>query len=330
MSVFKRHGVLAPVLFGLAVLVSVFVLDRAAAAVVGTVLLHSDDRGARIYAGGRADEIVIVGTSVGNAMANPVDLSEQTGRRVFMMAIHGLDPYTQDALVRDYLALNAPPRLALIEVRSARFEDVQARILGLYAGPETHVGALLEQKRDTITPWDAIFHTYRFNSPELPQAVRGLIIRNDQANGRSNGRITPQVINAWRRGTKVEHVDPKLVGAFTATVSALSAAGTLPVVVVAPMHPSGRYQADVMRSDVLSRLPAGVLVCDFADYLDADQYFEDPAHLNGAGRAAIAPLFDALIASKLGPASHASAVDPAAARAMTERCRPRPAAGAHA
>src|SRR6266849_411292 len=120
MSVFKRQGALAPVLFGIVALASLFLLDRAAAAVMGTLLLHSDDRAARIYAGGRADDVVIVGTSVGNAMANPVDLSDQTGRRVFMMAIHGLDPYTQDALVRDYLTLNAPPRLALIEVRSAR------------------------------------------------------------------------------------------------------------------------------------------------------------------------------------------------------------------
>jgi hypothetical protein len=192
------------------------------------------------------------------------------------------------------------------------------------------VGALLDGKRETITPWDAIFHIYRFNSPELPQAVRGLVIRNDQANGRSNGRITQGVIDAWRRGTKVEHVDPQLVSAFAATVSAFSAAGSVPVVVVAPMHPSGRYQAQVMRSDVLSRLPPGVLVCDFADYFDDDQYFEDPAHLNRAGRDAIAPLFDALIVSRLGPASRARVPDAAAAQAVAERCRPQSAAGTHA
>src|SRR5882757_1150246 len=147
MFAFRRQGTLGPLLFGLAAVVSLFVLDRAAAAVMSALLLHSDDRAARIYAGGRADDVVIIGTSVGNAMANPVNLSRQTGRRVFMMAIHGLDPYTQDALVRDYLTLNAKPRLALIEVRSARFETVQARVLGLYANPRTHVGALLDGKR---------------------------------------------------------------------------------------------------------------------------------------------------------------------------------------
>ena len=60
MSVFKRQGALAPVLFGLVALVSLFVLDRAAAAVMGTLLLYSDDRAARIYAGGRADATAIL------------------------------------------------------------------------------------------------------------------------------------------------------------------------------------------------------------------------------------------------------------------------------
>jgi hypothetical protein len=331
MSVFKRYGTFGPILYGLVVIVSVLVLDRAVAAAMGTLLLYSDDRAARIYAGGRADDVAIIGTSVGNAMANPAVLSDQTGRRVFMMAIHGLDPYTQDALVRDYVALNAPPRLALIEVRSARLEAVQAKILELYARPATHVRTLLDQKRETYVPWDSIFHLYRFNSPELAQAVKNLVIRNDQASGRSNGRITPGVISAWRRGTNIDHVDPQLVDAFVSTVSALRMAGTIPVVVIAPMHPSGRYQAQIMRSDVVSRLPSGILVCDFADYLDDDRYFEDPAHLNDAGRAAIAPLFDALIANQIGRGPSANTENTeAASRAVADRCRPRPAASLHA
>jgi hypothetical protein len=203
--------------------------------------------------------------------------------------------------------------------------------LELYAGPETHVRALLDKKRETFVPWDSIFHLYRYNSPELAQAVKNLVIRNDQASGRSNGRITPGVIAAWRRGTNFDHVDSQLVDAFVSTIPALSAAGTVPVVVIAPMHPSGRYQAQIMRSDVVSRLPAGVLVCDFADYLDDDRYFEDPAHLNDAGRAATAPLFDALIASRLGPGRTAKAtVTEAATRAVADRCRPKSAPDVHA
>src|SRR5262245_33980126 len=145
MSGSRRRAALAPLLYGLLVIVSVVALDRTAAAAMRALLLHSDDRAAHVYAGGRTDDVVILGNSVANAMANPVSLSDLTHRGVFAMAMHGLDALTQEAFARDYLMLNAPPRLALLEVRSARGGLIRAQEFGPFIRSGTHMSALVDR-----------------------------------------------------------------------------------------------------------------------------------------------------------------------------------------
>jgi hypothetical protein len=104
----RRRRKIGPLAFGLAALACFLIFDRVAAAGLGWILLYSDDRIAKVYAGGRDDDVLVLGASVGNAMLLPPDLAVATQQRVFTMAVHGLDAITQSALVRDYLALNAP------------------------------------------------------------------------------------------------------------------------------------------------------------------------------------------------------------------------------
>lgn len=318
MSDSRRRGALAPILYSLLVVVGVFAIDRTAAAAMRALLLHSDDRAAHVYAGGRTDDVVILGNSVGNAMANPVDLANLTHRRVFTIAMHGLDALTQEAFARDYLMLNAPPRLALLEVRSARGGLIRAQEFGPFIRPGTHMSELVDHSQESILPWRKIFQIYNFNTPHLPKTLQNLVDRDDQATGASDGHISAAIIAAWRKISEIDSIDPAAVRAFAATIGAFDAAGTVPVVILAPLHPSGRDQAQLPRSDVLPYLPMNILVCDFTDYLDDDKYFEDPVHLNNAGRAAIAPLFAALIARELDPIPLAETSE--TAQAIGKRC----------
>src|SRR6185295_7720073 len=97
----------------------------------------------------------------------------------------GLDPRTQQALALDYLMLNKPPRLALLEARSASGPLIRAREFGPFIQSGTHMSTLVDQTQDTVLPWRSIFHVYRFNTPHLPKALQNIVDRDDQATGAS-------------------------------------------------------------------------------------------------------------------------------------------------
>src|SRR4029079_15010575 len=124
---------LSPLVFGLAALACLLALDRVGASVLHWVLLRRDDRIARIYAGDRKDDILILGSSVANAMTLPAELAGETGKHVFTMAMHGLDALTQLALVQDYLARNAAPAVAVLEIRPVRTWQIWAPELQMFA-----------------------------------------------------------------------------------------------------------------------------------------------------------------------------------------------------
>jgi enamine deaminase RidA (YjgF/YER057c/UK114 family) len=159
--------------------------------------------------------------------------------------------------------------------------------------------ALAEATRTSFLPWREIFNVHRLDTPLLPKITQNLFDRDDQANSASDGHITPAIIAAWSVHSQVRTADPREISAFVATAGFLTKSGTTPVVIIAPLHPSARDQTQFVRQNLLPALPPDTPVCDFSDYLDADRFFEDPAHLNAPGRAAIAPLFKELIMEML-------------------------------
>jgi hypothetical protein len=298
-----------PIVFGLAALACFFVFDRVAAYGLQWLLLRSDDRIAKIYAGGRTDDILILGSSVANAMALPGDLGAATGTHVYTMAVHGLDAITQLALVRDYLTLNDAPKIAVLEIRAVRTNRIWAPELELFAGQGSHLAEVNRVRRTSLFSWPDIFHLYKFNSPELPKALQNIFDRDDQETGPSNGRITPAIAASWKlRAGTVLLAPPDQLAALVATIKAFQDVGTRPILVVAPLHPLALYQAPQLIREVSPILPSGVAMYDFSTALSEDRYFEDPLHLNGEGRRAFRPVLAAAIKEDLGKQAKAPAV----------------------
>jgi hypothetical protein len=318
-----------PLIFLIGLIVCLFLADRSIAFVAQRVLLHSDFRIAQAYAGGRQDDILILGNSVANAMVLPHSLGKTVGHKAFSMAVHGLDTMAQNALVGDYLERNAAPRVALLELRPVSVDIIRANEFLIFSLGDTRMVALYDQLQESFLPWQNIFHSYRLNSPLLPITLQRLVDRDDQETGATDGRINAAMIDRWEKNSsQARPIREEQKAALLASLEAFKSVGTHPFVILAPLHPVARPQGTDMLNSVASQLPPDITVCDFSSLLDDNKYYEDPTHLNKMGRQAFTPVLAALISRDWGapsPPARSSVVGTAdyqhAERVVEESCK---------
>ena len=281
---------MTPVLFCLAFLAALFVGDRLLALGVTELVRLSDHRLSRIYAGSAGAEVLITGNSVGNAMLIPTSFGKDLGRPSFSIAIHGLDAVTQDAFIADLLERGPPPKIAVMEVRPALAEQLNAPAFSSFQSLSPRLVRLNELEEGRGIHWGRLFRTYRLNSPQLPLIIQKIVDRDDQATGPSNGRITAALKERWASRTQLPAVRPVQLQAFVRSIDRLSRAGCKVVLVMAPLHPAARSDGKwiaVALARIRAAVPRSVPLADFSHLLSDDRYYEDPIHMNKAGRQAL-------------------------------------------
>lgn len=288
----KRRPIAAFIL----VLLTFLIADRVTAMALGVVVASSDARLSRLYAGRAQTDVLVAGNSVANAMLVPPDLAKASGRRVFTIAVHGLDARTQEALVDDYLDHNAAPKVALLEVRPVLVDTLWAPALSPYAPSSVRLARLIDEGDHWMLPWRKISHVLNFNSETIWTVLHRTVARSDQANGPSNGSITAQMkAEGARRALETPEAPPTpdQMAAFVRTASRLETAGTRVVIVMAPLHPVLTPGASERTGDLERRLraamPATVEIVNDSQLLDADADFEDTKHMNNHGRRSYQP-----------------------------------------
>jgi predicted protein tyrosine phosphatase len=97
------------------------------------------------------------------------------------------------------------------------------------------------------------------------------------------------------------------VEAYADTVTRMSAAGSRVAIVIAPLHPAARLHGRHSLAEVLRLVPADIMVCDFSEALSESIHFEDPAHLNEAGRRAFQPVLQQAVIDMMEVRPHSSA-----------------------
>lgn len=277
-----------PGLFLALLIVTFFVVDWTAGAVLKALVRASDYRISRIYAGAAKADVLLAGNSVANAMAIPPDLEKDLHRSVFSIAAHGLDGRTQDAFVRDLIDHGGAPKVAVIEIRPILSPSVQAPAFSTYQAFSVRLAGLIRETQKSPVPWARIFPLYAFNSPQLANVLQKIVDRDDQATGPSNGKINETMKKRWL-SKPVPKAVPAQVQALRESVLALQEAGSTVVVVAAPLSPVTRQKGPWMDEVVAATragMPPGAEVVDYTALLDDDRYFEDPIHMNKAGRAA--------------------------------------------
>jgi hypothetical protein len=277
-----------PGLFLALLIVTFFVVDWTAGAVLKALVRASDYRISRIYAGAAKADVLLLGNRVANAMAIPPDLEHDLHRSVFSIAAHGLDGRTQDAFVRDLIDNGGAPKVAVIEIRPILSPSVQAPAFSTYQAFSGRLAGLIRETQKSPVPWARVFPLYAFNSPQLANVLQKIVDRDDQATGPSNGKINEAMKKRWL-SKPVPKAVPAQVQALRESVLALQKAGSTVVVVAAPLSPVTRQKGPWMDEVIAAAreaMPPGAEVVDYTALLDDDRYFEDPIHMNKAGRAA--------------------------------------------
>lgn len=289
---------LHPALLLLIIVLTVFALDRVVGAALKAVVRSSDYRISRLYAGAAKADVLLMGNSVGNAMAIPRDLERDLHHSVFSLAAHGMDARTQQAFVMDLIDRGGAPKVAVLEIRPVLSPTLQAPAFSTYQSFSPRLATLLLEAQTDPVPWPRIFQVYAFNSPELANVLQKVVDRDDQDTGPSNGKINRAMKDRWRAKPTLPKVVPNQLEAFVETVDALRSAGSTVIVLAAPINPVTRTRGPWMQAvatQVRDAMPEDVAVIDCSAALDADRYFEDPVHINNMGRSAFRPLMAAAI-----------------------------------
>jgi hypothetical protein len=283
---------LRPLFFTIFALTGTLVLDRISAIAMEKIVASSDHRLSRIYAGTASADVLILGSSVANAMVIPPHLGRATGREVFTIASHGIDARTQEAFALDLLDHNQAPKIAVLEMRPVFSPTLQAPAFSSFQGLSSRLGDLEDEASQQRIPWRKIFRVYGFNSPMLMTIVLKVLDRDDQATGPSNGHINEAMKVRWRaRHDNAPKIDPQQLQALVQTIDAFRRANTHVIIVAAPLHPSARPTPWMRQisTEMRAAIPSDVPVIDYSDLLNDDKYFEDPIHLNAAGREVFQP-----------------------------------------
>lgn len=292
MSASDRRRLLAPPIVLFAILLALFAADRVLAYAIGGLVRQSDYRLSYIYGADRDVDGLILGNSVGNAMATGPQLGDALGCRVLSLALHGMDARTQAAFVDDYLDRHAAPRFAVMELRSVLSSTVQAEAFGTYQIFSGRLSDLIGETGGDALHWSRISHLRALNSPILPIVLQRVVDRDDQDTGASDGRIN-SAMKIRYRGLPTPTIRPDQLQAFAATARHLARRGTHVVVIAAPLHDVTRERGDWMSPlirNVRAALGPGITLIDLSASLPGDRVFEDPVHLNKAGRTSLLPM----------------------------------------
>lgn len=279
--------------FAVLFLLCLFLADRAVGYALSQLVRTSDYRLSRLYAGTANADVLVTGNSVANAMVIPTNLTKTLGSPVFSIASHGMDSFTQQAFLEDYLDNQPAPKVVVMEIRPVLSPMRTAPAFSTFQSLSQRMRTQVRETEPSIATWSTIFHTFRVNSPQLPNILIKIVDRDDQRTGPSNGKINASLIHQWQIRPNAPEVAPAQLRVFAESVRKLQGAGSKVIVIAAPLHPAARKDGAWITKaerEVRAALPGDVPLFDFSAALSEDQYFEDPIHLNRTGRAALEPL----------------------------------------
>ena len=268
----------------IALLAITWVGDRIVSSMLAPLVLRSQLRFSQLYRGGLSPDIVILGNSRAvNAFYSP-RLSEETGVSVWNLGYNGMSTELAEAVFEDYLDLNEPPKLLVIEVTSVYSRHEALRDLRLYRRYSSRLRALDRRHDPKGAAVSRILHLFDFNNELFGRALY-YQTRSDQT-WINRGRISPAVLATLDTLRAVElQSRPENVTALERITRRANDAGTRVVLVVTPFLPA--YVAKIVNYEewtrTLSERLGGVYIWDFSAAVSEVEAFADRIHLNQAG-----------------------------------------------
>jgi hypothetical protein len=142
--------------FSLGFLFLWFTADRTISFLLEKVLLDANFRFSKIYNRNARAEVLILGNSRGvNGFFAP-KIEENTGLKTLNLSYNGLSITTARLLLEDYLELNVPPKILILEVTNLGTVGLNENILQLYSG----FSARLSESWEKSNPQFALAQKY--------------------------------------------------------------------------------------------------------------------------------------------------------------------------
>ena len=146
------------------IMIGFFAADRLIALGLEHVVTSSQFRLSIAYRGGHSTDILALGNSRAvNAFHAPT-LSKRLGQRVFHLGYNGMSMVVANAVLSDYLAHNAAPKMLLLEISNIGVKNDLLNGLSPYMGKSERLRALLAQDNPKLSYALQLSHLYRFNN----------------------------------------------------------------------------------------------------------------------------------------------------------------------
>jgi hypothetical protein len=261
--------------------------DRLLAALLERAVDGSEFRYSRLYRGNLNYDVLAIGDSRAVHSIYAPALSQRLCRSVLNLAYNGMSTEIAEAVLRDYLERNAPPKAVLIEVSSVTRRNDLLNDIRLYAGEPDHVAALLRRDDPWTATWMGLSHLYAFNNE---MTLRALYYhgRSDQDWVMSGDvRMTPEVV---AKLNPANYPPPRSragnVAALKRMVEELAERHIRPILFIAPYHPAYRRLAPSFAAwerQLQDEIGPANKIVDLSQALPANDDFADVQHVNFNG-----------------------------------------------
>lgn len=282
-----------------------FIGDRALSFALSELVARSEFRFSRLYDGRLNYDVLVVGNSRAVHSIFAPDLSRGLCHSVFNMAYNGMSAEIEEAILRDYLDHNAPPKAVLIEVSNVTGDNDLLNDVRLYADRSPRLEALLRQEAPTTALWMKISHLFAFDNELTLRALYYLHHTDQDWILDSDAQMTPDLISHLH---PERYGPPRLrdaeVAALRRLTEYLRARHIQTVLYVAPYHPAYVRLGAGYRlwQEQLQREIGKPEIFDLSQRLSKDADFADLFHVNSAGGEAVTAIMAARLQRRLAPA----------------------------
>lgn len=255
-------------------LIVVIAGDRIGAFVCSRVLVSSQFRFSRVYRGGANADVIVIGDSRGVHSFYAPSIEKLTGQPALNLSFNSMSMPIAEALLTDYLEHNRAPRTVLIEATCVIDDRSLVSELRTYAGLSRRLEALYAREHPQAAAAGRIFRLLPYDSEFFLRALTYLR-RSDQDWIMRNtipAELTIPQSDPWNLHPLQENLD-----ALERLVPMLRARGIAVKLLIAPYHPAARADTEEIKREV------GFPIANYADAIEASQYFADRVHMNADG-----------------------------------------------
>jgi len=257
--------------------------DRALAGLMRRALPYSGVRFSLALRPSTERRVLVLGNSRAATGFNAPEVQRRLGVPTLNLAYNGMSTVIAEAMLRGYLAHNAPPRLLVYELDGLQSDHVLVNAMKCYWDEYPALGELAGRLHPRSRAAMRLFHLYAFNG-EAPLRALYYARRTDQ-NWGNFYRISPEIIDAARAEAPfvIHSRDDDLAALQRIARLARDHGFPLRLVVMPYLHEHIAHATNYAAWVDQARRVSGEPVWDYGHAEGDVTHFADRVHLNEQG-----------------------------------------------